>query len=242
MSIGSPSSLQNVDRSPRSGRLCQSGSAISPCTHRFSSTSQRSDFIAGSRTSRILSSVTVSQVEIHEPQELDVLGAVLGVEGLVSTRIRLERLRFVQRVKVRPLLCELHNLRHDLELVRLAPSSTPAAWLVVDRVAELRSTWWDLDRHQRVRRISELVDAAVEGVDDALAQYRRDVSNHGAETFSLGGYWRNVRSWSRTVARQRHRDARPTRPRRADRRGPARPRRGAAPRPPRRRQHARDRR
>lgn len=134
-----------------------------------------------------------AHVEVEEPQELDQLSMLLGVEGLVSVRLRLERLRFVQRIKVRSLLCELHNLRHDLRLARLTATSSPAAWQVVDEVRSLRSEWWEIDHRQRVRRVSELVSTATAGIDEAVGSCGAVVSESHPESLSLGGYWRNVR-------------------------------------------------
>jgi hypothetical protein len=132
-------------------------------------------------------------VAVEEPEESELLGLLLGVEGLVSTRIRLEKLRFAQRIKVRSLLCDLHNLRHDLRLAGLTATSSPAAWKVVDEVSHLRSEWWDIDQYQRELRVSALISAAVTGIDEALGQYENADPGSRSESFSLGGNWRNVR-------------------------------------------------
>jgi hypothetical protein len=138
---------------------------------------------------RLLHGEPVEVVEPAQPQPLDRL---TGLEGLVLTRLRLTKTCFLQRVAVRPMLCELHNLRHDLRLSGADASSSSRAWAIASDVDRLRKTWWDTRTSDYPRLIASLVIGARDALDETLGRFRHDSRVAGDETFSFNGYWKNV--------------------------------------------------
>jgi hypothetical protein len=70
-----------------------------------------------------------------EPEHIELL---IAAEGLVISLLKLVKQAHVGQVKVRPVLCELNNLRRNLSLARLERSGAPAAWSLADQVTRLR--------------------------------------------------------------------------------------------------------
>ena len=106
----------------------------SPCTPPSSWTWTPSSDIVGSR---IWSRWTWSPEIASRPAD-STLGPyglkLLGVEGLVVGLLKLLKQRNAGRLKARPLLCELHALRHSLKLAELTPETAPAAWRLIKDV------------------------------------------------------------------------------------------------------------
>jgi hypothetical protein len=118
---------------------------------------------------------------------------LLAAEAFVVTGLKLAKVAVTGRVKVRPLLCELQNVRLDLHLARLARSEAPRTWALADSVEHLRASWWHLDRAQQRSRVLRALRDAPDAIGEALECVGSRVE--GAETpqqLRLGGEWRNV--------------------------------------------------
>jgi hypothetical protein len=118
---------------------------------------------------------------------------LLAAEGLVNTVLRLAKQAAMRRVKVRPSLCEVNSIKYDLELGRIDRRRAPKAWELVDRIQDLRQSWFGgpPDRVRPILRaalevslqsLSEL-DAVVGG---PLAPGRKPPGRR------LTGPWKNV--------------------------------------------------
>lgn len=118
-------------------------------------------------------------------------GDLLAVEALVVTLLRLVKAGTTGFVKPRSLLCELHSLRHDLELARLGPE-VGEAWELVLRVGEMRrrATEGDHPQHDEIRALLAGGIAAVGAMLDALAA-RQEPS--AGVVLELARPWQNVR-------------------------------------------------
>jgi len=118
---------------------------------------------------------------------------LLAAEALVITALKLAKLAVTGRVKVRPLLCELGNLRLDLDLARIERSESPRAWSLADDVERIRSEWWNVDDADRRSRMQDLLRRTPDAVDDAMrALAKRVGEGKRSPPLRLGGQWRNV--------------------------------------------------
>jgi hypothetical protein len=82
------------------------------------------------------------EVGLESPPDPGYARRLAGAESLVIMALRLVKQIWTAQVKVRPLLCELHNLRHDLTLGGLGRDRASDAWAVADEVGALRKTWF----------------------------------------------------------------------------------------------------
>jgi hypothetical protein len=118
---------------------------------------------------------------------------LIATEGLVVTALKLAKLAVTGRVKVRPLLCELRNVRLDLELARLARTDAGQAWALAEEVDSLRDGWWDLPNAEQRRRVQYLLARAPSAIREAIiAVETRVVPPERPRTLRLGAAWRNL--------------------------------------------------
>ena len=75
-----------------------------------------------------------TEVGLEAPPDPGYARRLAGAESLVIMALRLVKQIWTAQVKVRPLLCELHNLRHDLTLGGLGRDRAPDAWAVGTRL------------------------------------------------------------------------------------------------------------
>ena len=128
--------------------------------------------------------------EVPDPYGLKLL----GVEGLVIGLLKLLKQRSAGRLKARPLLCELHALRHSLRLAELAPELAPAAWRLIEDVGEVRQTWFEqraLEHHAGVRALAAAAPAALLQALDAL-QPRAEAGDGLSAGLPMSAPWGNV--------------------------------------------------
>jgi hypothetical protein len=88
-------------------------------------------------------------VELEDRPIPEYSEPLLGAESLMVCLLRVVKQLAVGRLKVRPTLCELNNVRHALRLARLDREDAPGAWRVADDVASLRQGWFESDEDQR---------------------------------------------------------------------------------------------
>lgn len=93
---------------------------------------------------------------------------LLGVEGLVVGLLKLLKQRNAGRLKARPLLCELHALRHSLKLAGLAPETAPAAWRLIKDVDQVRRTWFQLPTPEQEASIRAMAGQGPAALLEAL--------------------------------------------------------------------------
>lgn len=119
---------------------------------------------------------------------------LLGVEGLVVSLLKLLKQRSAGRLKARPLLCELHALRHSLQLAELTPEIAPAAWQLMDDVTKARQTWFQqrpADREAGVRALASTAPSALLGALEALPA-ADGVSEDAPKPLPMSAPWGNV--------------------------------------------------
>lgn len=119
---------------------------------------------------------------------------LLGVEGLIIGLLKLLKQRNMGRLKARPLLCELHALRHSLQHAELTPEIAPAAWRLMKDVTDARQTWFQQqppDREAGVRAIAEQAPSALLNALEGLPPANR---THGdaPKPLPLSAPWGNV--------------------------------------------------
>jgi hypothetical protein len=132
-------------------------------------------------------------VDLEEPRDVDACETLIGVEGLLFSLLRLSKQARAGCVKVRPTLCELHSLRHDLRLLRLGRDRAPSAWGLADGIASLRSGWFDEPERERIHRLRRLLRDAVGAISEALWGLDHDLGDlDDVERLTLGGAWANV--------------------------------------------------
>jgi hypothetical protein len=124
------------------------------------------------------------------PEHIELL---IAAESLVIAVLKLVKQAAAGRVKVRPTLCELNNLRRDLSLARLDRDDAPEAWSLADEVTRLREEWWNLPASQRSSRFRALLDQSLPATAKALRALSAR-SNGGGQNrhFRLHGVWDNV--------------------------------------------------
>jgi len=130
-----------------------------------------------------------------DPPTVDaaLISMLLGIEGLVTLRLKLEKQAVTRRIKVRPLLCELNNLRHCLRLVGLDEQSAARAWELSRATTDVRRTWWDRAPDVREATAVELFVAAPVEIDAALgAILPADPDDSETRSLHLRGPWANV--------------------------------------------------
>jgi hypothetical protein len=119
---------------------------------------------------------------------------LLGVEGLVISLLKLLKQRSMGRLKARPLLCELHALRHSLQHAELTPETAPAAWRLMDDVAEARQTWFQQRPPDREASVRAIAGQAPSALLDALERLPTADEAHedAPKPLRMSAPWRNV--------------------------------------------------
>jgi hypothetical protein len=132
---------------------------------------------------------------------------LIAAEALVVTALKLAKLAVTGRVKVRPLLCELRNVRLDLGLAKLERRHAPRAWELVDEIDRLRDEWWSVTEPVRHARLRDVLRGAPDAVHEALRALGERVTKPGEwpQPIRLGAGWHNV-----TVVPGTGYDGRPT--------------------------------
>jgi hypothetical protein len=133
-------------------------------------------------------------IEVEERPVPEYSQPLLAAEALVVISLKLAKQITTGRVKVRPLLCELNNLKRDLELGGLQRSDADAAWALVDEIGILRKEWWKLEAGEQRSRLQGLVEGAPQALANALAGLagRLEEDDVAAE-MKLTAEWSNVR-------------------------------------------------
>jgi hypothetical protein len=134
-----------------------------------------------------------TELRVEEPSGNGLLSSLIGIEGLMVTRLKLSKQIHTGRIKVRPFLCELHNVRRDVCLGKVSEDTAPSAWALTREIASLRSEWWGISEVERDRRVIDLAVSAPEAIDEALSACAPLFP--GAATggsFRLEAEWSNV--------------------------------------------------
>jgi hypothetical protein len=121
----------------------------------------------------------------------------LAAEGMVVALLGLVKQAVTGRVKVRPFLCELNNLRRQLQLAGLARDHAPGAWAAAEAVTAARVGWFQESAPAREELVRTLLERVVEGIRDGLAGAAgRAQALFGADAavtpLRLSGPWSNV--------------------------------------------------
>jgi hypothetical protein len=110
-----------------------------------------------------------TEVALESPPDPGYARRLAGAESLVIMVLHLVKQIWTAQVKVRPLLCELHSMRHGLTLGGLGRDRAPGAWAVADEVGAVRDAWF---RRPECRSgsdaIDDLVRRSLPAVIDAL--------------------------------------------------------------------------
>jgi hypothetical protein len=133
------------------------------------------------------------RIVVDEPPTPEERDELLGAEGLVVAWLKLIRQTTIGRTKVRPLLCELNNVRRDLRLARLTRDDAPSAWQLVSDVTRAREEWWSLTQPERFEAVREIEAQAPRAVHNALgAIASRFRGAPACEEIRLCGAWSSV--------------------------------------------------
>ena len=133
------------------------------------------------------------RILIDEPSTPEEGERLLGAEGLVVAWLKLIKQAAIGRTKVRPLLCELNNVRRNLRLARLTADDTASAWQLATLVTRAREEWWSLTEPERFEAVREIEAQAPTAIRDALgAIASRLVADRPCEEIHLRGPWSNV--------------------------------------------------
>jgi hypothetical protein len=119
---------------------------------------------------------------------------LLGVEGLVISLLKLLKQRSMGRLKARPLLCELHALRHSLQHAELTPGVARAAWRLIEDVTEARQTWFQQQPPDRKARVRAIAGQAPSALLDALDRLPAADETHedAPKPLPMSAPWGNV--------------------------------------------------
>ena len=140
-----------------------------------------------------LEAVSGTELALEAPPSHQLLRAIAGIEGLVVSRLKLAKQLSIGRVKVRPFLCALHNLGHDLRLIEVSQAEAPLAWDLTAKILAVRGEWWEMPDHERDGRVLELVYSAPMAIDEALAGYSVAAAESAiATSMRLSAEWKNV--------------------------------------------------
>lgn len=142
------------------------------------------------------------ELALEEPRSHQLLSQLAGIEGLVVSRLKLAKQLSTGRIKVRPFLCELHNLRHDLRSTGISEAAAPRAWALTAEILAVRDQWWKTADQERDGRVLELASLAPPAIDEALAAFSA-VTPHGAtgSPLRLSAEWSNVTLTNQPVAK-----------------------------------------
>jgi len=144
--------------------------------------------------------VAGTQFVLEAPPSSELLGAIAGIEGLVVSRLKLAKQLCIGRIKVRPFLCEMHNLRHDLRLMGASAAEAPRAWALTAEVLAVRGGWWDAADHERDGRVIELASSAPIAIDEALARWSSTTAETATvDALPLSTDWANITLASQAI-------------------------------------------
>jgi hypothetical protein len=135
-----------------------------------------------------------SPVDLEDRPSPEYSEPLMGAESLAVCLLRLVKQISTGRLKVRQLLCELHNVRHGLTLSRLGRSDAPSAWRLATDVAKLRAEWFAAQESWRTELIGDIVERAgpaLVGALWALGERSERVKSAPAPV-KLGAPWSNV--------------------------------------------------
>jgi hypothetical protein len=130
-------------------------------------------------------------VAVEKPPIPEYSDLLVAAESLVVDALKLLKQQSTGRVKVRPLLCELNNLRRDLVLAGVDRTDAPNAWSLAEGVTRLRAAWWSLPPKERSMQFRELLASARSAVHEALAALPIATTKH-ARPLRLAREWSNV--------------------------------------------------
>jgi hypothetical protein len=117
---------------------------------------------------------------------------LIAAEAMLVTHLKLAKQALTWLVKVRPTLCELHNLRHDLGLAGIHPDQAPEGWALAEAVQDLRDQWWSLSAADQIQRVRDLLSRAQAALTESLACLPRLDGRGSQQRLLLGAEWRNV--------------------------------------------------
>ena len=117
---------------------------------------------------------------------------LIGAEAMVLIHLKVAKQALTSLVKVRPLLCELHNLRHDLALAGIDLGQAPRAWALAEAVRQVRERWWSLSAADRIERVRALLGQAETALAESLSALPKLDGRRVQPELRLGAGWRNV--------------------------------------------------
>lgn len=133
------------------------------------------------------------EVDIEARPAPEHIESINAAESLVIAVLKLLKQAAAGRVKVRPTLCELNNLRRDLGRARLRRADAPDAWSLADQVTWLREKWWSLSPSERPTRFRGLLDRSFPATAEALRTFSVRLDGAGrSRHLRLFGSWSNV--------------------------------------------------
>jgi hypothetical protein len=134
-----------------------------------------------------------SLIDVEERPIPEHSEPLLAAEALVVMSLKLVKQFVTGRVKVRPLLCELNNLRRDLELGGLQRRDASAAWALADEIGFLRREWWKLEDSEQRSRLQGVLEGAPQALADALAGLARQLDEGDVvRQMTLAAEWSKV--------------------------------------------------
>lgn len=138
--------------------------------------------------------VSGEAVPVEDRPAPDYVELLIAAESLVVLTLKLVKQTTAARVKVRPTLCELHNLRRDLSLASVAATDAVRAWRLGEQVASLRGDWWIVSEGERRSRFQALIANSLPALADALRALpdKFGEGGNGAEPLALAASWQNV--------------------------------------------------
>jgi hypothetical protein len=137
--------------------------------------------------------VSGRMIEVEERPMPEYTEPLLSAEALVIMSLKLAKQAVTGRVKIRPLLCELNNLKRDLSLARLQRADAGAAWALAEEVGHLRKSWWEMEEGQRRLRTRALLAQAPGALAAALAALSKRLHEGEAVTpMHMTAEWSNV--------------------------------------------------
>jgi hypothetical protein len=117
---------------------------------------------------------------------------LIGAEAMVLIHLKVAKQALTSLVKVRPLLCELHNLRHDLALAGVDSAQAPRGWALAEAVRQARERWWSLSAADQIERVRALLGQAERALAESLSALPKLDGRRLHPQLRLGAEWRNV--------------------------------------------------
>lgn len=134
-------------------------------------------------------------VDVRERPEPELVERILGAEGATVLLLQIAKTAVTGTAKVRPLLCALHGLRHDLALARLGRDDAARAWRFADDVAQLRADWFDHpDPARRFRALLAEAPAAVGSAFEAMGNGAEALVGRAPSRLPLRAPWNRARA------------------------------------------------